>query len=128
VMAAEVSGSASVSDWCRALDTVQARHPLFSIRIARNKEGRPCFYQDHPASIPFRVVQETNATRRWELETQLELSIPFNPTSAPLVRAVLLHEEQQAAGCENVPARKGPPSTVHYRRLLPSLSGRSSPT
>jgi NRPS condensation-like uncharacterized protein len=96
VMAAEVSGSASVSDWCRALDNVQASHPLFSVRIAKNKEGRPCFYQDHPASIPFRVVQETNASRRWELETELELSIPFNPTSAPLVRAVLLHEQQRA--------------------------------
>lgn len=96
VMAAEVGGSTNVSNWCSALDFVQTRHPLFSVRIARNQEDRPCFYQDCPAPIPFRVVQETNATRRWESETELELSIPFDPASAPLVRAVLLHEEQRA--------------------------------
>src|SRR5215469_9352816 len=96
VMAAEVSGTTTLSAWCRALDFVQARHPLFSVRIARNKEDRPCFYQERTASIPFRVVQGTDATRRWESEAELELSIPFDPTAAPLVRAVLLHEEQRA--------------------------------
>jgi hypothetical protein len=48
------------------------------------------------ASIPFRVVQESNATQRWELRVELELSIPFDPTIAPLARAVLLHEEHRA--------------------------------
>jgi NRPS condensation-like uncharacterized protein len=96
VMAAQVRGSTTLSDWCRALDCVQARHPLLSVRIARNQEDRLCFYQEHTTSIPFRVVQGTNATQRWESEAELELSIPFDPTSAPLVRAVLLHEEQRA--------------------------------
>ena len=96
VMAAEVSGSTILSDWWRALDFVQARHPLLSVRIARNQEDRPCFYQERTASIPFRVVEGTNATQRWESEAELELSIPFDPTSAPLVRAVLLHEQQRA--------------------------------
>jgi hypothetical protein len=96
VLAAEVSGSTTLSDWRRALDFVQARHPLFSVRIARNKEGRPCFYQDYTASIPFRVVQAGHATQRWQLQAELELSIPFDPTIAPLARAVLLHEEHRA--------------------------------
>ncbi|MBV9878252.1 MAG: hypothetical protein JO025_26210, partial [Verrucomicrobia bacterium] len=96
VMAAQVRGSTTLSDWCRALDSVQARHPLLSVRIARNREDRPCFYQERTTSIPFRVVQGTNATQRWESEAELELSIPFDPTSAPLVRAVLLHEELRA--------------------------------
>jgi NRPS condensation-like uncharacterized protein len=96
VMAAEVSGTTTLSDWCRALDFVQVRHPLFSVRIARNKEDRPCFYQERTASIPFRVVQGTNVTQRWESEAEFELSIPFDPTGAPLVRAVLLHEQQRA--------------------------------
>ena len=84
VMSAEVSGSTTLSDWCRALDCVQARHPLLSVRIAKNQEGRPCFHQERTASIPFRVVQGTNATQRWESEAELELSIPFDPASAPL--------------------------------------------
>jgi hypothetical protein len=68
VMAAEVSGSTNLSDWCRALEFVQARHPLFSVRVARNQEDRPCFYEERTASIPFRVVQGKNATQRWESE------------------------------------------------------------
>jgi NRPS condensation-like uncharacterized protein len=96
VMAAEVCGPTMLSDWCRALDSVQARHPLFSVRIAKNKQDRPCFYQERTALIPFRVVQGTNATQRWESEAEYELSIPFDPTGAPLVRAVLLHEKERA--------------------------------
>jgi hypothetical protein len=37
VISAEVSGSTNVSDWCRALDFVQARHPLFSVRLRDQK-------------------------------------------------------------------------------------------
>ena len=96
VMAAQVRGSTTLSDWCRALDCVQARHSLLSVRIARNQEDRLCFYRERTTSIPFRVVQGTNVTQRWESEAELELSIPFDPASAPLVRAVLLHEEQKA--------------------------------
>ena len=39
VMAAEVSGSTTLSDWWRALDFVQARHPLLSVRISQ-ESGR----------------------------------------------------------------------------------------
>jgi NRPS condensation-like uncharacterized protein len=96
VMAAEVSGPTTVGDWRRAVDLVQGRHPLFSTRIERNDKNRPCFYQEFNAPIPLRIVQERNATQRWEHEVELELSIPFDPTGAPLVRVVLLHEEQRA--------------------------------
>jgi hypothetical protein len=96
VMAAEVNGRTTVDDWRRALDLVQPRHPLFSVRIERNGENRPCFHKDDTNQIPLRVVQERNATQRWEFQAELELSIPFNAAQAPLVRAVLLHEEHRA--------------------------------
>jgi len=64
VMAAEASGSTTLSDSCRTFDFLQSRHPLFSVRIARNQDDKPCFYQDRTASIPFRVVRGTNATQR----------------------------------------------------------------
>jgi NRPS condensation-like uncharacterized protein len=96
VMAAEVTGPTTVRDWRRAVDLVQQRHPLFSTRIERNDKNRPCFYQGFTSPIPLRVVHEMNATQRWEQEVELELSIPFDPTVAPLVRVVLLHEEHRA--------------------------------
>ena len=91
VTAAEVDGRTTIADWRHALDLVQQRHPLFSVRIERNEENRPCFRNDKTNPIPLRVVQERNATQRWEFQAELELSIPFNPAQAPLVRAVLLH-------------------------------------
>ena len=93
---AEVTGHTTIPEWRRALDRVQQRHPLFSVCIEMNGESVPYFRKD-TVPIPLRVVQGTNAVERWELETELELSIPVDARQAPLVRAVLLHEEQQAA-------------------------------
>jgi Condensation domain len=96
LLAAEVAGSTKIEDWRRALGELQRRHPLFSVRIERNGNSRPSFRKDSSAAIPLRIVQADNATRRWELEAELELSLPFGPAQAPLVRAVLLHEERRS--------------------------------
>lgn len=125
-MAAEVDGATTVSDWRRALDLVQQRHPLLSVRIERNGENRPCFRQDLAAPIPLRVVQGTNVTQRWEFQAELELSIPFAPTKAPLLRAVLLHEEQRAV-CLFVihhAIADGRSVAFVFRDLLQALSGK----
>jgi hypothetical protein len=125
VIAAEVSGSTTLSDWCRALDSVQARHPLLSVRIARNKEDKPCFYQER-TSIPFRVIQGPNATQRWESEAEVELSNPFDPTSVPLVRAVLLHEPERAVCLLTVhhSIADGRSAVFVIRDLLQVISGK----
>lgn len=115
-----------VGDWRRALDLVQQRHPLFSVRIERGRENRACFRQDLAPRIPLRVVQEPNATQRWDLETELELSIPFDPNKAPLVRAVLLHEDQRAV-CLVVTHHSisdGRSIAFVIRDLLQALSGK----
>ncbi|MGA7127482.1 MAG: condensation domain-containing protein [Chthoniobacterales bacterium] len=125
-MAAAVDGATTVSDWRRALDLVQQRHPLLSARIERNGENRPCFSQDLAAPIPLRVVQGTNVTQRWEFQAGLELSIPFDPTKAPLLRAVLLHEEQRAVCLVVIhhAVADGRSVAFVFRDLLQALSGK----
>ena len=75
VMAAAVSGSTILSDWWRVLDFVQARHPLLSVRIARNQEDRPCFYQERTTSIPFHgALSSAFALAFWEVVDDLSPS------------------------------------------------------
>jgi NRPS condensation-like uncharacterized protein len=126
VMAAEVEGATRASDWRRALDLVQQRHPLFSVRIEKNKENRPGFRQDLAAPIPLRVVHGIDVTQRWEFETELELSIPFDPANAPLVRVVLLHEEQRAVCLFVIHHSIADGRSVAFviRDLLQALSGK----
>jgi hypothetical protein len=95
-LAAQVHGATTVERWREALDLVQLRHPLLSVSIETDGNCRPHFRRETEARIPLRVVQENNATQRWESEIEQELSIPFNARQAPLVRAVLLHEAHQA--------------------------------
>jgi hypothetical protein len=95
-LAAHVEGPATVRRWRDALDLVQRRHPLLSVCIDTNGNSHPHFRQETGVPIPLRVVQGNNVVPRWESEMELELSIPFDPQYAPLVRAVLLHEANQA--------------------------------
>jgi hypothetical protein len=95
-LAAHVQGSTTVGRWRGALDVVQRRHPLLSVCIDTNGNSHPHFRRETAGPIPLRVVQENNVVRRWESEMERELSIPLDPQQAPLVRAVLLHEANQA--------------------------------
>jgi hypothetical protein len=95
-LAAQIQGPTTVWRWRGALDLVQLRHPLLSVCIETDGNCRPHFRRETTAPIPLRVVQENNVVQRWESEIELELSIPFNAQKAPLVRAVLLHEADEA--------------------------------
>ena len=95
-LAAQVQRPTSVGHWRGALDLVQRRHPFLSVFIGTNGNSHPHFLQETTAAIPLRVVQKNDAVQRWESEMERELSIPFDPRHAPLVRAVLLHEANQA--------------------------------
>ena len=95
-LAAQIQGPTTVLGWRDALDLVQRRHPLLSVCIKMGENSRPCFRREIAAPIPLRVLQGNNAAQRWALEMELELSIPFDAAQAPLMRAVLLHEANQA--------------------------------
>jgi hypothetical protein len=83
---AEVKGITTVQNWRDALDAVQRCHPILSTSINRNEEGQPTLYQVDAAPIPLRVV-DGSVQRRWELELDREMAVPFTPEQAPLTRA-----------------------------------------
>ena len=95
-LAAQVEGATEIEQWRNALDLVQRRHPLLSVCIEKNGNQPPYFRQNMEARIPLRVIQEKNAGDRLLFQMAIELSIPFDAARAPLVRAVLLHEDNQA--------------------------------
>jgi hypothetical protein len=84
-----ISGRTSPRDWRRALDRLQERHPLMSVSIQGEAASVPVFQRGDLAPIPLRIVED-EPERRWEAEVGEELTTPFKPSEAPLIRAVLI--------------------------------------
>jgi len=86
---AQITGRASPYDWREALDLIQERHPLLSVSIDGSPSSVPRFRQRDAAPIPLRIVEEDPKTH-WKREVSKELATPFDPSRAPLIRAVLI--------------------------------------
>jgi hypothetical protein len=93
---AHVSGRTDVAAWRNALDQLQRRHSLMSVAIVGEPGSVPYFQQGNAARIPLRVIHD-NPTARWEDEVAAELANPFAAADVPLIRAVLIHADQDAA-------------------------------
>src|SRR6478672_11144744 len=91
-----ISGETSPRDWRRALDRLQKRHPILSVCIDGEPDSAPLFRQAGAAPIPLRILEE-EPELRWEAEVEKELATPFNPSRAPLIRAVLIQGARDAA-------------------------------
>jgi len=95
-MTAQIAGSTTPEHWREALDRLQARHPLLSVRIEGSPGSVPCFRQVDAAPIPLRIVDGDPKTH-WEREVSEEIATPFDPNRAPLIRAVLIQGSQDTA-------------------------------
>jgi len=91
-----ISGRMSPRDWRRALDRLQKRHPILSVSIDEEPDSIPSFRQADVTPIPLRIVED-EPELRWEVEVGKELARPFNPSRAPLIRAVLIQGARDAA-------------------------------
>lgn len=95
VLAAEISGTATAEQWRTALDTVQLRHPLFSVYIESNGYKNPYFKPIPGVQIPLKII-EGDPLSHWKRAMENEMSVPFDWTKGPLVRAVLVKEDQKS--------------------------------
>ncbi|MDB5638624.1 MAG: Condensation domain protein [Bradyrhizobium sp.] len=93
-IAAEVGGSTRIEQWQDALDRVCRQSALIWSRIVRDKHGAPVFMPVPYGSIPLDVVE--NAISEWTAHVAGEIHQPFDTSSAPLLRAKLLHGADRA--------------------------------
>jgi hypothetical protein len=96
VLAAQISGVTSLLNWRKALDAVQACHPLLSARINHTDGSAPHFQYVHNAPIPLREVYG-EPDQLWQTEVAEEMATRFDPSQAPLIRAVLIKGRDKAA-------------------------------
>jgi condensation domain-containing protein/phthiocerol/phthiodiolone dimycocerosyl transferase-like enzyme len=93
---AQIAGKASLDGWQDALDRVQERHPILSVCIEGTPGSVPQFRREDAAPIPLRIV-EGDPKIHWEGEVGEELATPFDPSRAPLIRAVLIQGSRDTA-------------------------------
>jgi hypothetical protein len=93
-MAAHVEGHTEVSSWRTALDAAQRRHPLLSVAIETEAVQGPRFRTVADARIPLRIAEAPLSS--WRYEVAKELATPFDAQQAPLVRAVLMHGQNES--------------------------------
>ena len=130
VDAFEVAGTAPEHAWRRALDAVQQRHPLLRMSIQPHQEGEktyPVFVPSSGCPIPLRIVPGAAAVLDWETELRRELATPFEATHAPLLRAVLMQNEDRSVLLLTVhhAISDGISLLFVVRDLLTALSGTS---
>jgi hypothetical protein len=121
---AEVTGPTTVSEWRNALDALQERHPMLSVSIDTTYNRVPHFKSSTGQPIPLRVAEE-NTT--WQHETEREMRTLFDPTKAPLARAVLILRPEKAfiILVTHHSVADGMSSVFLLRDLLTALSGQS---
>ncbi len=90
VVAAEFPCQLSELDVRRALDHVQRRHPLLTVRVVDDPLRGPMFFRDTGIAPLALQVHDDENPNAWQLAAADELSRPFDRSTAPLARATLL--------------------------------------
>ncbi len=126
LVAGEVEGATAPEEWRTALDAIQKRHPLLSVRIVQKDDTSVWFEHRAESPIPLRLVTG-DGLFRWEEELEKELSVPFDTQEAPLVRAVLIHYPDRCIVILAAHHSVGDGLSLSYiiRDLLAALSGRT---
>jgi hypothetical protein len=125
-MTALISGATSRRDWRRALDRLQKRHPILPVCIGGEPGSVPSFRWVDATPIPLRILED-EPELRWEAEVGTELATPFDPSQAPLIRAVLIQGDRDAAFMlvAHHSIADGLSLTYAIRDTLDALAGRS---
>lgn len=93
MLAARIEGITTVQSWKKALISLQRRHPMLRVGISHNHNEVVFSPTNNP--IPLEIRSYTVKTSI-QMELQHELARPVRIFDGPLLRVVLLHNEQ---GC-----------------------------
>ena len=102
--------------------------PILSVCIDGEPDSVPLFRQADATPIPLRIVED-QPELRWEAEVGKELATPFNPSRAPLIRALLIQGDRDAAFMlvAHHSIADGLSLAYAIRDTLDALAGRSLP-
>jgi hypothetical protein len=94
-VAAQIEGQTTTAEWQEVLASLQRRHVLFEASIRTDARGVPHFRTEEGNPIPLRVI-EGDALSQLGTQIAREMATPFPKDGVPLIRAVLLHEQQRS--------------------------------
>lgn len=94
-MVTRIRGHVSEEGLINALNIILQMHPLVGAKIVLDSEHNAWFSTDN---VPKPIIKSVHKIRdtQWFDELQLEIKIPFNPETGPLIRFVLLHSETES--------------------------------
>jgi hypothetical protein len=91
VIAAEITGDATIATWISAIAAAQLRHPLLRVSVECGPDG-PLWFREHAnIPIPLRIVSEEECSA-WQVEMAKELATPIPLSGAPLASITLLRK------------------------------------
>jgi hypothetical protein len=119
-------GTIARAAWSAAFAEVQQRHPLLNASLNLDDPQAPRFVRGAGLPIPLRFVERTSTTE-WQREMEAEMATPFDPSTAPFLRAVLVEDEH---GCELILTAHhivldGMGMLLLLRELFAALSGET---
>jgi hypothetical protein len=125
VIAAEITGDATIATWISAIAAAQLRHPLLRISVECGPDGPPCFREHANIPIPLRSVPEEELTA-WQVEMAKELATPIPLSGAPLARITLLRKSGGSTLLLSMhhSIADGLSSAFVIRDILEALSGK----
>ena len=97
-IAVSLRGRKTQAEWVAAFAAVQKRHPFLNVAVNADDEHAPFFTHGEGAPIPI-AFEQRNSRTEWQRVMESEMVNLFDQTRAPLMRAVLLEDEE---GCDLV--------------------------
>lgn len=97
-MAVSFRGTIARARWNAAFAQAQKRHPFLNVSLNQDDPHAPVFMRGEGFPIPL-VFQRRTSSTEWQRVMECEVAEPFDLTRAPLLRAVLLEDDD---GCDLV--------------------------
>lgn len=91
-------GTIARTRWIDAFAQAQRKHPFLNVSINDDDPHAPYFVRGESLPIPLAFERRTSSTQ-WQRVMESEFGETFDPSTAPLLRAVLLEDEE---GCDLV--------------------------
>ena len=92
-LCARITGSLSEDELIKALEKVRTMHPLVGAKVVFDSERDAWFATDGVPGPLLRVVPR-QSDFQWVNEVAYEQTVPFDPSTGPLIRFVLLSSPQ----------------------------------